>query len=65
MTQNNNSILGEFIPEKDLLRLLDIGKTTLWRLRKRGIIKGYKLEGQKRNYYSINQVLNFKENILS
>jgi hypothetical protein len=38
----------DFIQEKDVLSLLNIGRTTLWRLRTKKLIDSYLIEGQKR-----------------
>ena len=41
----------EYILEKDVLIVLGISRTTLWRLRKKFLIQPYKIEGLKRVYY--------------
>lgn len=61
MSQENKSILDEYISEKDLISKLPISKTTLWRLRRKGLIKAYKIEGLRKNYFSVNEVFQFKE----
>ncbi len=61
MSQEKKSILDEYISEKELISKLPISKTTLWRLRRKGIIKAYKLEGLRKNYFSVNEVFQFKE----
>ena len=48
----------DFSQEKDVLSLLNIGRTTLWRLRTKKLIDSYRIEGQKRIYYSYSQILN-------
>lgn len=46
----------EYILEKDVLSVLGISRTTLWRLRKKFLIQPYKIEGLKRVYYKRNEI---------
>jgi hypothetical protein len=48
----------DYIPEKEALKLLNISRTTLWRLREGGFVKCYKIEGTKRTYYKISEIMN-------
>ena len=46
----------EYILEKDVLIVLGISRTTLWRLRKKFLIQPYKIEGLKRVYYKRDEI---------
>jgi hypothetical protein len=48
----------DYIPEKEALKLLNISRTTLWRLREGGFVKCYKIEGTKRTYYKLSEIIN-------
>lgn len=48
----------DFIPEKEALKLLNISRTTLWRRRVDHHITCYKIEGTKRTYYKLSEIMN-------
>jgi hypothetical protein len=54
--KTDSNRLIEFIPEKEAFKLLNISRSTLWRLRMRLLVKCYRIEGSKRNYYKISEI---------
>jgi hypothetical protein len=48
----------DYIPEKEALKLLNISRTTLWRLREGGFVRCFKIEGTKRTYYKLSEIIN-------
>ena len=48
----------DFITEKEVLAILKIGRTTLWRLRAKNKINTYQIEGCKRVYFKLTELKN-------
>jgi len=46
----------DFITEKEVLAILKIGRTTLWRLRAKNKINTYQIEGCKRVYFKLTEL---------
>lgn len=63
MNINQQSLLGhltenpsrEFISEKEALKILNISRTTLWRIK---TIKRYEIEGSRRIYFKLSEIEN-------
>jgi hypothetical protein len=55
--ESNSGRTFDYIPEKEALKLLNISRSTLWRLRIKQQLKCYKIEGSKKTYYKISEII--------